>query len=383
MIGCWLMATFAWAADSRPEDGAPRFRDDFRALRKECDARLNSAYKKMEGALEAAIAKDDSREEERLKASLANASDAIFLPAVPKAFEIVKPHAAEPAAAEPLVWIVQHGGKTQTASDATALLTQHHLTRQPTLELTKSRQHSADTWVEPMLRAQLASVALPEDQRPKQTLALARRLQDAAEMQQGEAAKSKAARLEGEAVKLFDELREKYPLSEYGYGFTIGDIAKSSLFEIKNLGVGKTAPDIQEEDLDGETFKLSDYRGKTVLLTFWASWCGPCMALVPRERELVERYKGRPFALVGVNSDPDKKQLRSALEAHPVPWRSFWCGEKGPLGPIPRSWNVNSWPTVYLIDHAGMIRAKHLDFKALPAMIEELVAEAERAAKTD
>jgi thiol-disulfide isomerase/thioredoxin len=202
-------------------------------------------------------------------------------------------------------------------------------------------------------------------------------------MQQGEAAKSKAARLEGEAVELFYELREKYSRSEYGYGFTIGDIAKSSLFEIKNLGVGKTAPDIRAEDLDGETFKLSDYRGKTVLLSFWASWCGPCMALVPRERELVERYKGRPFALVGVNADMDKEQLRSALEAHPVTWRSFSCGEKGPFGPIPRSWNVNSWPTVSLIDHAGVIRAKHLDFKALPAMIEELVAEAERAAKTD
>jgi hypothetical protein len=107
------------------------------------------------------------------------------------------------------------------------------------------------------------------------------------------------------------------------------------------------------------------------------------MALVPRERELVERYKGRPFALVGVNSDMDKEQLRSALEAHPVTWRSFWCGEKGPLGPIPRSWNVNSWPTVYLIDHAGVIRAKHFAGTEFDAMLEKLVAEAERAAKTN
>jgi hypothetical protein len=86
----------------------------------------------------------------------------------------------------------------------------------------------------------------------------------------------------------------------------------------------------------------------------------------------------------------DKEQLRSALEAHPVTWRSFWCGEKGPLGPIPRSWNVNSWPTAYLIDHAGVIRAKHFDVRrqasdddALSAMIEKLVAEAEQAAKTN
>ena len=52
------------------------------------------------------------------------------------------------------------------------------------------------------------------------------------------------------------------------------------------------------------------------MLSFWASWCGPCMGLIPHERELVEQFKGRPFALIGVNGDPDKKELKPVLEKY-------------------------------------------------------------------
>jgi thiol-disulfide isomerase/thioredoxin len=155
------------------------------------------------------------------------------------------------------------------------------------------------------------------------------------------------------------------------------------VFAIKNLGVGKTAPDIEGEDLHGEQFKLSDYRGKVVLVSFWASWCGPCMELVPHERELVERYQGRPLAIVGVNADPDREELKPVLEKNRITWQSFWCGSKGPLGTIPITWNVRSWPTVYLLDGTGVIRAKNLLGPALDAKIEALVAEAELGAKSN
>jgi hypothetical protein len=85
MVGCLLAGSFAQAGDPDAKNGASRFLEDFHALRKECDARLNSVYKKMEQALDAAIASEDVREEERLAESLSVASDAIFSPAVPKA----------------------------------------------------------------------------------------------------------------------------------------------------------------------------------------------------------------------------------------------------------------------------------------------------------
>ena len=120
-----------------------------------------------------------------------------------------------------------------------------------------------------------------------------------------------------------------------------------------------------------------DYRGKTVMLSFWASWCGPCMGLIPHERELVEQFKGRPFALIGVNGDPDKKELKPVLETNKITWRSFWAGEKGPEGSIPMQWNVNGWPTIYVIDAEGVIRSKTALGKTLDAKLEEWVKKAE------
>jgi thiol-disulfide isomerase/thioredoxin len=160
---------------------------------------------------------------------------------------------------------------------------------------------------------------------------------------------------------------------------TLADEAKRELFELRNLRVGKVAPEVEGEDLAGQKFKLGDYRGKVVLLVFWASWCGPCMAAVPHERELVTKFKGRPFALIGVNGDEDKDKANKTVTKHEINWRSFWNGKEGPGGPISRDWNVRGWPTVYVIDAKGVIRHKYLHGKRLDGPLEELVAEAEKA----
>jgi len=186
-----------------------------------------------------------------------------------------------------------------------------------------------------------------------------------------------SAKLETESLKLFKELGEKYPKQVIIPGLTVGQMATSSIFEIEHLGVGKVAPEIVGEDLDGAKFKLSDYRGQVVMLSFWASWCGPCMGLIPHERELVEQFKGRPFALIGVNGDPDKKDLKPVLEKNKITWRSFWAGDKGPEGPIPMQWNVNGWPTICVIDAEGVIRSKKALGATLDARIEEWVKKAE------
>ena len=90
---------------------------------------------------------------------------------------------------------------------------------------------------------------------------------------------------------------------------TYGALAEQALFELRELAVGRPAPDIEGEDADGHRFKLSDYRGKVVVLTFSGNWCGPCRAMYPQERELVARLKDRPFALLSVNTDPGAGDL--------------------------------------------------------------------------
>jgi len=102
------------------------------------------------------------------------------------------------------------------------------------------------------------------------------------------------------------------------------------------------------------------------------------------ERSLVKKMADKPFALVGVNSDKDLKALKPVLEEEKITWRSFWNGEEGVGGPISKEWNVRGWPTLYVIDHKGVIRHKFLGSpgdEKLDAAIEKLVAEAEKAKK--
>ena len=99
--------------------------------------------------------------------------------------------------------------------------------------------------------------------------------------------------------------------------------------------------------------------------------------MYPHERSLVARMKRRPFSLIGVNSDKTREKLKDAMDKNDITWRSFFDGP-GTGGPIATKWNVSAWPTIYVIDHKGVIRAKNVRGKQLDEWIDRLVAEAER-----
>ncbi len=109
------------------------------------------------------------------------------------------------------------------------------------------------------------------------------------------------------------------------------------------------------------------HRGKVVVLVFWGTWCGPCMALLPTEKSLAERLKDRPFVLLGVNSDKDRAALKSVSTEKGITWRS-WVDGGSTNGPIASRWNVHGWPTIVVIDKAGVIR-----FKDLPPLFPQTV----------
>ena len=101
--------------------------------------------------------------------------------------------------------------------------------------------------------------------------------------------------------------------------------------------------------------------------------------MYPHERSLVKRLKNEPFALIGVNSDPDLEELRPALEREQITWRSFWNGPKGTNGPLSVAWNVKGWPTLYVLDHEGRIRYKGVKGRAMDEAVDTLLAELEEA----
>ena len=101
--------------------------------------------------------------------------------------------------------------------------------------------------------------------------------------------------------------------------------------------------------------------------------------MYPHERSLVKKLEGRPFVILGVNSDP-KERVKQAIKKENLTWRSWWDGGNT-SGPIATQWNVEGWPTLYLIDHAGVIRQKWVGSpgdKVLDREIETLVKAAEK-----
>jgi thiol-disulfide isomerase/thioredoxin len=155
---------------------------------------------------------------------------------------------------------------------------------------------------------------------------------------------------------------------------------QAKLFENPNLGIGKPAPEITGEALDGKPIKLSDYRGMVVVLNFWGDWCGPSRGMYPYERSLLKRMDGKPFVMLGVNSDPDMDKLKQRISLEKITWKSWWDGGKN--GPIANRFGVSDWPTVYVLDHRGIIQKKFLGFpgtewfdEAIDALVETAIKE--------
>jgi hypothetical protein len=83
--------------------------------------------------------------------------------------------------------------------------------------------------------------------------------------------------------------------------------------------------------------------------------------MYPHERSLVKKMKDKPFVLLGVNSDGDKDKLKKRMAEEQITWRSWWDGGDT-NGPIANQFNVHGWPTLYVVDHRGIIRHKWVGF---------------------
>jgi thiol-disulfide isomerase/thioredoxin len=146
---------------------------------------------------------------------------------------------------------------------------------------------------------------------------------------------------------------------------------------IQHLGIGKEAPEIVGKDFDSKEFKLSDSRGKVTVLVFTGEWCGPCRSEYPYQRLMLELYKDKPFALVGVNSDAKLDVAKKGKVESRLPYRAFWDGyaEKSTEGPIAKAWGVTGWPTMYVLDKKGVIRFAGLRHEDLLKVVAQLMAE--------
>jgi thiol-disulfide isomerase/thioredoxin len=183
----------------------------------------------------------------------------------------------------------------------------------------------------------------------------------------------------GRARACYDEVKDRYgDVKAAEGGGTLGERAARELTRLDNLPslvVGGMAPEIHGEDLHGNPLRLSDYRGKVVALVFWGTWCKPCMEMVPHERDLYDRLRGRPFALLGVNGAETRDSAARTAADRGMAWPSWHDGEDSP-GPIAAAYDVTGWPAVYVIDVGGRIRYINVRGKELDEAVDMLLSEA-------
>ncbi len=125
--------------------------------------------------------------------------------------------------------------------------------------------------------------------------------------------------------------------------------------------VGEVAPDFEAQKPDGTTLKLSDYRGKIVLLDFWGTWCGPCMGEVSGLVQIYNKYNttkfgaANGFEIVAVAMDKDKERWTTVIEQKGMNWEGHVSDLKRMRGKVGALYRVREIPTKYLLNEKGVI----------------------------
>lgn len=191
----------------------------------------------------------------------------------------------------------------------------------------------------------------------------------------------KAMNRDDEMLALYDELEKQHPKNRFvleriaDYHKDQGNAELELEYRKKYVPglkyLGKMVPDFSATDLDGKPISIEAYRGKVVLVDFWAVWCGPCVAEMPNVKKVYEKYKDKGFDVIGISLDSDEARLRDFLKENDIPWRQTFSG-KGWNSPIAQQYGIYSIPNMWLIDKEG----KLISNKARGAKLESLVAEA-------
>lgn len=155
---------------------------------------------------------------------------------------------------------------------------------------------------------------------------------------------------------------------------TFADAEAELLYSLESTMVGSVVSDVRARRVDGTEDALSAYLGRVVLVDFWATWCGPCIAAFPKLRDMVDDLPVERFQIIGVNVDEELDTVTDFLADNPLSWVVWHVGTGSELV---RQWRITGYPTYVLISPEGTILNKHAgtfdaEFKA---EIEQAVAD--------
>ena len=159
------------------------------------------------------------------------------------------------------------------------------------------------------------------------------------------------------------------------------DVADRMRGTARRLSLPGNPMQIEAKLLDGQPFDWASYRGKVVLIDFWATWCGPCIGELPNVKENYKKYHDKGFDVVGISLDKSREPLEKFIEKEELPWAQLYDEAiqegKGWNHPVAQFYGISAIPSVILVDRDGKVVSMKARGPELGKQLEKLLGNAE------
>lgn len=141
-----------------------------------------------------------------------------------------------------------------------------------------------------------------------------------------------------------------------------------------DLARARMAPAFAVTTLDGQRVSLDDFKGRVVLLDFWATWCGPCREALPHMRSIAKNFQGQPLVILSVSLDTDDQKWKDFIVKNEMTWMHYRDG--GFTGPVSRMFSVEAIPHTFTIDADGVLQDENIGDASIEGKLKKLVSRA-------
>lgn len=178
----------------------------------------------------------------------------------------------------------------------------------------------------------------------------------------------------------FDKAKREYDIVVNEFAFLPAQVlqmartSRGELDSLKRLAVGSKPIPFEVKDTEGNVINLEKYKGKVVLLDFWATWCGPCRVDMPNVVSLYKKHHKNGFEIIGISLDRSRMALDRYVEANDMDWPQYFDGKYW-QNDLVTMYSVKAIPATFLIDRQGVIRYRSLRGKQLDEAVSKLVKE--------